>query len=122
MKTLLILAILFTIWTRTNAAKSSDVADLLRELGLPSSKETVLKQDESINDDDDDYDDDGALAKVMTNALFSTLMEEGEDGEDSIMANIMKSDKEQAAAQFGFATRLIGRFAGGLLKRRLCRG
>ena len=100
-----------------------DVADILRKLGLPNTKNTMKRDLDDVLADEDD-----AMATVMTNALLSSLLEGGEDGGDSIMAGIMKSNDEEAEAQFRFIRRLwnrfstspIGNFVGQQLRKRFC--
>lgn len=110
MKVLLAIAVFFTIvLVKTNALFSHETSDVLR-----TSKNLAAELAS--------YDDD-TLAKTMANALFSSLMEDTEDGEDGILATMMKSNKEEAAAQFGLVTHLVGRVVKGFLRRsRYCRG
>ena len=129
MKALLTVATLFMILLASSNAVSqdenSDIGNILQSLGISS--KGVLAQ--NLADDSDD--DDEAVAMIMTNALLSTIMEEGEDGEGSIMANIMSSNEEEAFAQLRFLRRLtrrirrsrtLRRFAGQALRNRLCTG
>ena len=122
--TSLIIATLFTILVATQAApveESSDVADLLRKLVQP--EKLVMKQDLAAElDDDDDF-----VAKVMSNALLSSLLESDEGGEN-LMAAIMNSGEQEATAQFRFIRRLwdrfrnsrAGKFVGQHLRNRFC--
>ena len=135
MKVLLVVAALFTALASTSDAitsleESTNVADILRKLGMSSSKEVVSNQDLGDGyDNDDDDDDNEAVAKVMTTALLNSLVEDGEDGENSIMANIMNIDEEEASAQFRFLRRFfrrirrspIVRFIGRAIKNKVCR-
>ncbi len=95
MKILLLVVTVFAVLVASSdaipAKESSDLDDILRKLGVSSSKEIVSAEQIDSNDDDND-DDDDAIAQVMTNALLSTMMEKDEDG-DSIMANIMNSNE-----------------------------
>ena len=104
---------------------SRDLADALDRLRLPA-KEAALAQD---LDDGLDNDDDDA-AKAMTAALLGSIMEDGDDGEESIMAHIMNStDEEDASAQFRFLRRIfrrirrsrVGRFLGRTVRNYYCR-
>ncbi len=78
--------------------------------------------------DDELADEDDPMGTVMSNALLSSLLEGDQDGEDSIMANIMKSNEEEAEAQFRFIRRLftwfrnsrVGQFVGQQLRNRFC--
>jgi hypothetical protein len=109
---------------------SSDIDDFLRKLGVAKSKESALAED--LNDGADDEDDgDDTLAKVMTDALLGSAMEEGEDGDGSIMGKIMSGSEEEASAQFRFFRRIFrrvrrfarsrtGRRIGRFIKRRVC--
>lgn len=135
MKSSLTVAVLLIIAASINTAMSQDLSpdltDLLRKLGASSSKEAALAQDLDDGLDDDD-DDDEAVAKAMTNVLLSSVMEDGDDGEDSIIANIMNnSNDEEASAQFRFFRRIFkrarrfvrsrtGRFLGRVIRRRVC--
>ena len=94
------IATLMTLSVDAKSENLSDVAELLHQLGLPKAAQ---KQDLEDYDDEggDDIDDD-SFADVMGRALLRSLMEDGEDGEESIMATVMKSDEKMAKAQFGF--------------------
>ena len=121
MKTLvIIIPLLFCMLATASASltdASTNVAGLLRKLALSTSKDTALVQDLDGELDDDELDDDD-VAKMMTNAVFSTLMEDGDDGEGSIMADLMGSDKEAATQWF----RTAWRVARGILRHtRYCR-
>ncbi len=78
--------------------------------------------------DDELADEDDPMGTVMSNALLSSLLESDQDGEDSIMANIMKSNEEEAEMQFRFIRRLfdrfrnsrVGQFVGQQLRNRFC--
>ena len=126
MKAFLIVATLFTLMVSIGALspeEPSEVADILRKLGLPNIKNTIKQDLDDVLADEDD-----AMATVMTNALLSSLLEGGEDGRDSIIAGIMKSNDEEAEAQFRFIRRLfnrfrtspIGKFVGQRLRQRYC--
>ena len=128
MKAVIIIAALLAALASVNVAfsekEAKNVDAILQKLGLFSSKKYLVKQDL----DDELPDEDEAMATVMTNALMSGLLEPGDDGEESIMASIMSSDDEQAAAQFRFLGRLfnrirnsrLGRFVGNHIRNRVC--
>ena len=126
MKALLIVATVFTLTITISALspEEPDVADILSKLGLSSSKSIALKQ--SLGDQL--ADDDDAVATVMSNTLLKSLLESDQDGGDSIMATIMKSNEEEAEAQFRFIRNLFtrfrrspfGQFVGQQLRNRFC--
>ena len=129
MKSLLIFAALALVNAASSEKETTDVDAILKKLGLLSSSEkNLVKQDL----DDELPDEDEAMATVMTNALMSGLLEPGDDGEESIMASIMNSNDEEAAAQIIFlktligkalakhAFRSLGRYAGSRLAGRIC--
>lgn len=108
---------------------SSDIDDILQKLGLSTSKTSALMQD-SDGDLDDDGDDE-TFAKAMADDLLGSVMEDGEDGGDSIMAGMMNGNEDDAMAQFRFFRKIyrrIKRFSrkpwvrriGRYVKRRYC--
>ena len=121
MKTSLIIATLFTVLASTQAIsveESSDVVDLLRKLVQP--KNLVLTQDLDAELDDED----DVVAKIMSNALLNSLLESDQGGEN-FMAAIMKSDEQEATAQFRFIRRLFDRLrnsgVGPILRNEFCK-
>ena len=91
---------------------------------------------EDLGDQDEDSDDD-ALAHVMTNVVISSLLEDGDDGEGSLLDAMMQGDENEAVAQFRFIKKVAGRirravgrfrktrfgkFLGNQIRSRLCVG
>ena len=71
---------------------------------------------EDLEDKDEDSDDD-ALAHVMTNVVISSLLEDGDDGEGSLLDAMMQGDENEADAQFLFIKKIAGRLIGKLLRK-----
>lgn len=80
---------------------------LLHCFYLSISASTALKEDSG---DDGTYDDE-LVAREMTNALVSGILESDDgEGSASIMASIMNEDKEVAVAQFHFLKKVLKKF------------
>lgn len=113
----------------SSAEKVSDIADVLRQLGM-SSAEVVSKEDhdETYTDGGDDGDDDDVVATAMTSALLSSILDGDESG-DSLLATMMEGNEKDAMIQLRFIKRLwgrikksrLGKFVGSRLKQRFCR-
>lgn len=121
-KAALIILYFSTILAFTNAMpaeKSSDIADILRQL----TSKTAFKEGQ---DNDFDYDDD-LVANVMTSAMLSSILDGDESG-DSILATMMEGNDNQAVVQLRFIKRLwgkikkskVGKFIGNRLRNRFC--
>ena len=82
---------------------------------------------EDLEDQDEDSDD-SALAHVMTNVVISSLLEDGDDGEGSLLDAMMQGDENEAIAQFRFIKKFakkirgsrIGRLVTDEIKSRVC--
>lgn len=128
MKALIIVAALsaavVSVAALSSNEESQDISEIVSKLGLPNSKDILIKQDL----EDGLAGNDGAMATIMTNALMSSLLEDGKDGKDSIMTTIMKSNEELAEVQFRFIKRIweqllaspVGQIILQQLRTRLC--
>ena len=139
MKAVLIIAMLLSIVALTTNASAmsdtSDLADILHQYGIPSSKVAPLVED--LEDQDEDNDD-KALAHVMTNVVISSLLEDDDDdGAGSLLDAMMQGNENEAIAQFRFFKRIakrigkvfnkyrstpFGQFVGNKIRSRLCVG
>lgn len=118
--TIILIATLLGVLASTNAMpseKSSDIAATLHQLGLSPTKAFALEED-TFSDDDDDDDD--AMDSMVAKALLSGTLG-SENGEDSMIAAIMKENEEKAAAQFRFLLNIINRLENSRLGRRIIR-
>ena len=139
MKVLIIFALVISALASIDAAQTPDASNLneiLHQLGLASKSEAVLERDTADEDEDDDGD---YVAKAMSDALLSSLVDvdddsDADDGEGSIMANIMAMNEEDAVAQFKWFKKMwkkvrkspiirrVGRLVGRHVRNRVCRG
>lgn len=116
--TIILIATLLGVLASTNAMpseKSSDIAATLHQLGLSPTKAFALEEDTFSDDDDDD-----AMDSMVAKALLSGTLG-SENGEDSMIAAIMKENEEKAAAQFRFLLNIINRLENSRLGRRIIR-
>lgn len=117
--TIILIATLLGVLASTNAMpseKSSDIAATLHQLGLSPTKAFALEEDTFIDDDDDDDAMDSMVAKALLSGTLGS-----ENGEDSMIAAIMKENEEKAAAQFRFLLNIINRLENSRLGRRIIR-
>ena len=128
MKALIFVATLYTFLGSISASSLNDktfgIGNVLNQLKT-SSKHHAFQQDledELTGDDDEDI-----FAKVMTKVILSSVAEDGDDGEGSIMADIMSSNEEKAVAHLQLLRGLIrasrtplGQCVTQSLRTRLC--
>ena len=73
---------------------------------------------EDLEDQDEDSDD-SALAHVMTNVVFSSLLEGGDNAEGSLLDAMMQGDEKEAIVQFRFIKNFIEKIRGSRIGRLL---